>query len=114
MERALTLYAVLGSIFAIYIFAKGDFMQGRLTFGHPNYLGLISFGVLVCCLGIPSMLGVRVALIAINLYVIAQAQARACLLASVISILVYILLATSKVWGRRKGIVAATLVVIAI
>src|SRR5947207_1294981 len=50
MERALTVYAVLGSMFAIYAFLKGDSMQGRLTFGHPNYLGLISFGVLVCCL----------------------------------------------------------------
>lgn len=94
IQSALVLYAILGSVFSIYTYLEGVSIQGRLSFGatgHPNFLGLICFGILVCSLATRNMF-LRTTLVAINFAVIIQTQARSCLLASVISILVFILL----------------------
>ena len=93
----MTLYGILGSAFMAYVYLGGEQIQGRLTFGHPNYLGLISFGVLVCCLSFRNVIA-KLLFVGFNMFIILEAQARACLLASVISIVVYTFLV-----GRGRG-----------
>ena len=93
LNIALMLYAILGTAFSIYTYFNGVSIQGRLSFGatgHPNFLGLICFGILVSALSIRNLI-LCSALVAVNFFVIIETQARSCLLASVISIAVYVL-----------------------
>jgi O-antigen ligase len=93
MNDALATYAVFGSAFALYAYLQGDSIRGRLTFGaagHPNLLAIVCFGALVCALGVRPRV-VQIALIGINGLVIINTQGRSCLVASVISVVIYFL-----------------------
>ena len=106
MGRALVAYAYLGSALSAYLYLYGDIVQGRLTFGHPNYLGVICFGVLSCSL-LAQNLVIRSAMVALNLWVIIETQSRSCLVASIITLLSYILLSNKRAMRSWLGPIAA-------
>src|SRR5260370_35787995 len=102
MGRALVAYAYIGSALSAYLYLYGDTVQGRLPFGHPNYLAVICFGVLSCSL-LAQNVWVRVAMVALNLCVIFETQSRSCLVASMITLLCYLLLSNIQKMKRRPG-----------
>jgi len=115
MEAALIAFAIIGSIFVVYVLFTGARIQGRLTFGigHPNFLGLVCFGVLCCSLAVPSAL-VRYALVTLNMIIIVEAEARSCLLASAISIAAHALLTGAHKIRRSTSSAVIALMVVAV
>lgn len=105
MGRALVAYAYLGSALSAYLYLYGDTLQGRLTFGHPNYLAVVCFGVLSCSL-LAQNLVMRSTMIALNLSVIFETQSRSCLVGSMITLLFYIVLSNTRAMRRRLGPIA--------
>jgi len=103
MEQALIGYAVLGSAFSAYVYLEGVRIQGRLIFeaGHPNFLALVCFGSLACCMSIPNPL-LRFGLAGINLMVIIETQARSSLVAAVIAIAAHTTLSYASAWKRTR------------
>jgi O-antigen ligase len=102
MIDCLSLYAVLGSAFATYIFFEGPRIQGRLSISltsHPNHLGLVAFGPLMCSLLVRSRV-IAACMIAINFVIIAAAESRSSLIAAFLGILVYLTLKTTR--GRKR------------
>jgi O-antigen ligase len=106
MGRALVAYAYLGSALSAYLYLYGDTLQGRLNFGHPNYLAVICFGVLSCSL-LAQNLMIRAAMVALNLSVIFETQSRSCLVASMITVLSYTLLSNKRSMKHRLGPITA-------
>jgi len=91
MRWCLSAYAVLGSGLTICLYAFGPRVQGRLSASatsHPNFLGLVAFGVLMCALAMSNRL-IASALIAANLLVIIATESRGSLVASLLGLVVY-------------------------
>jgi O-antigen ligase len=106
MARALAIYGLAGTLFLAYTYLNGEQLQGRLTFGHPNYLAVIAFGVLSCCL-LTKRPVVRYGLAAVNLIVILATESRSCLIASLITIGAYFALAHASKIRNRSGLISA-------
>jgi O-antigen ligase len=100
-------YSVLGTALAGYVYIVGARVQGRLTIGdaHPNYLGLISFGFLMCALALP-MRSIAGILVAANLFIIVEAQSRSALAAAILGLFVF---ASLKAKQFKRGRVAFAL-----
>lgn len=108
MMHCLAVYAVLGSGIAGLAYLYGPRIQGRLsisTMAHPNFLGLISFGFLICSLAVKNI-PLRICLISINFVAIAQAESRSALVASFLGLLTY---AAIRITWSHKGKAAFTL-----
>ncbi len=108
MRLWLSIYAVLGAALAAYAMGAGGRIQGRLTIGdaHPNYLGLISFGVLMCSLAIPSRI-LAGALIGANLLVIVETQSRSALASALLGLMVFAALKANQVNKRQVALALA-------
>jgi O-antigen ligase len=78
-------------------------------------LGIVCFGTLACCLAIENVF-LRVALISLNAFVILQTGGRSCLIASAITISVYIILTVSIQRSRfvKFAFVAALLILVCV
>ncbi|HEY4363757.1 MAG TPA: O-antigen ligase family protein [Bryobacteraceae bacterium] len=112
IATSLWVYSVLGTALIGYVYWVGARVQGRLTIGdaHPNYLGLISFGFLMCAPALPKR-GIAAILIAANLYIIVETQSRSALAASILGLFVF---ASLKAKQMKKGRAAFTLACVAL
>jgi O-antigen ligase len=102
MFDCLSIYAVLGTAFVTYIFFYGPRIQGRLSISltaHPNYLGLISFGLLMCSLMVRFRL-LATCMIAINFLIIVATESRGSLVAAFLGLLMFFSL---KIIRGHKG-----------
>jgi len=108
MIDCLSLYAVLGTAFVTFILITGPRIQGRLSISltsHPNYLGLIAFGLLMCSLMVRARL-LAGCMIATNFVVIVATESRGSLVAAFLGLLVFF---TLKITRGHKGRAAFTL-----
>ncbi|HLH38299.1 MAG TPA: O-antigen ligase family protein [Bryobacteraceae bacterium] len=106
MLKALTIYAYVGSALVTSCYFIGSRIQGRLTIGvaHPNYLGVVSFGILVCALSVqPRLIGAI--LIGLNLFIIVETESRSALAAALLGLGTYGMLAAYKM--HRPKVAAA-------
>ncbi len=103
MSRCLSIYAYLGTALMGYIYFFGIRVQDRLSIGeaHPNFVGLVSFGILVTALAVRPRI-VASLLIAFNLLIIIETQSRSALAAALLALLVYGALKVNQI-GRRKA-----------
>jgi O-antigen ligase len=92
LEAGLRVYAVAGTLIMTYFCWNAEEYSvsfgGRLSFSghsHPNQLGLIAFSVLGASLAFANPY-VRFALVGLNLFAIALAQARGALTASIVTL----------------------------
>jgi len=85
------------------VYFVGNRLQGRLAIGdaHPNYLGVVSFGVLMCAANVRPWPAAG-ALVSANLFIIVETQSRSALAAALVGLLLYAALKTNQV-GRRKA-----------
>jgi O-antigen ligase len=107
--HSLAIYAVLGTIFVTYIYFFGPRIQDRLSISltsHPNYLGLVSFGLLMCSLALKNHL-LTAGIIVMNFVVIVATQSRGSLVAALLGLSVYLTLKTLR---ARKVRVVLTVV----
>jgi O-antigen ligase len=106
IQFCLATYAVLGTALICYAYYVGARVQGRLTIGaaHPNYLGIVSFGILMCAVTVrPWPLAAVLTLT--NLFIIVDTQSRSALAAALGGLLLFAALKTNQI-GRRKAALA--------
>ena len=109
----ISLYAIVGTAFVTYTLFYGPRIQGRLSISltaHPNYLGLIAFGLLMCSLMVQSRL-LAACMIAVNVTAIIATESRGSLVAACLGVLVFF---TVKITRAHKGRAAFTLTAISL
>jgi len=114
MIQGLSAYAIAGTCLTTYLYAFGPRVQGRLSVSatsHPNFLGLVAFGVLMCALLVPSRL-VAALLIAVNVLVIVATQSRGSLVASLLGLLTYGALRARQLKRNSMVAIAAVAMVV--
>jgi O-antigen ligase len=106
--ECISLYAIVGTAFVAYNLVYGPRIQGRLSISltaHPNYLGLIAFGLLMCSLMVRSRL-LAACMMGINIAAIVATESRGSLVAACLGVLVFF---TLKITRVHKGRAAFTL-----
>lgn len=109
----ISLYAIVGTAFVTYTLFYGPRIQGRLSISltaHPNYLGLIAFGLLMCSLMVQSRL-LAACMIAVNVTAIIASESRGSLVAACLGVLVFF---TVKITRAHKGRAAFALTAISL
>jgi hypothetical protein len=109
MTTCIAAYAALGTALVTYAYYFGPRVQGRLSIGtaHPNYLGVASYGILMCALAMPSRIFAG-ALVAVNLLVIVDTQSRSALGAALVGLLVYVFLNAIRIRSMKAAFALAT------
>jgi len=105
MSSCVSAYATLGSALVGYAYYVDTRVQGRLTLGtaHPNFLGIVSFGLAVSALAVrPRILAAL--LIAGNIFIIIETESRSALGAVLLALLVFALLHAYQVRERRGAL----------
>jgi len=108
MHDSLSLYGVIGTVTVACVFIVGPRIQGRLSFSltsHPNYLGLVAFGPLMCSLLVRNRIVASI-LVAIDFVVIVATESRGALVAAFLGVLVFF---TLKITQSHKGKAAFTI-----
>ena len=110
MSTCLSIYAYLGTALMVYVYYFGTRIQGRLSIGeaHPNYVGLVSFGILVSAFAVRPRLVAGV-LIAVNFFIIVETQSRSALAAGLLALFAYAALKANQI-GRRKAAVGLAVI----
>jgi O-antigen ligase len=109
----ISLYAIVGTAFVTYNLVYGPRIQGRLSISltaHPNYLGLIAFGLLMCSLAVQSRL-LAACMVGINIAAIVATESRGFLVAACLGVLVFF---TLKITRAHKGRAAFTLTAVSL
>lgn len=116
MHLSLAAYGLLGSAYMVYIYLDGPLLYGRLSLSevsHPNYLGVVSFGMLACTFLVRPW-ALAVPLIAVDVLVILAAQARGPFLAGMVAVVTFCLLSVAHPGKPRRALALAAFAVLGI
>jgi len=116
LPQALSIYTVAGTLFNIYLYFEGPRVQERLTITDQtpaNYLGLLSFGFLMCSFAIGRW-WLSTALIVANFVIIIATQSRSGLIASIVGAVIYLILRQIQIHKARTVFVVGGILLLSL